>query len=233
MGARSYLRGFSLLARMPQAYGLAVVPIVAAVVITTGIASIAAFFIPDLIEQWMGGGGFWTTLLQVFATIVYLLFSALLGLGLAQPAAGPALEGIVRHTEKQLGLPERPPTPFSTDVLRSMGSAAIGMGGGLSALVLLTLLGLIPGAVLITVPLKVVAASFFLAWDVIDYPMSVRGVPLGARVAFVFRNLRSVFGFAAGLALVALIPCGFLLALPFGVVGATALVKELEAGEKG
>lgn len=226
-GISSFFRGFSLLARMPDTYGLALVPVAAAIVITFAIASVGAWFVPDLIEKWMGGGGFWTVLLQVFASIVFILFSVLLGLGLAQPASGPALEAIVRRTEKKLGYPEHEPTPFITDVVRSAGSAALGIGGALAVVIALTLVGFIPGAVIITVPLKIIAAAFFLAWDVIDYPLSVRGVKLGQRLAFVARNFKAVAGFAVGLGLVALIPCGFLLILPVGVVGATALVAPL------
>jgi CysZ protein len=232
-GLSSFFRGFSLLARMPDTYGLAMVPVAAAVVITFIIGSIGAWFVPDLIEKWMGGGGFWTALLQVFATLVFIIFSVLLGLGLAQPASGPALEAIVRRTEKKLGYPEHEPTPFITDIVRSAGSAALGIGGALTVVIALTLVGFIPGAVIVTVPLKLVAAAFFLAWDVIDYPLSVRGVKLGQRLAFVARNFKAVAGFAVGLALVALIPCGFLLILPVGVVGATALVAPLAGSQAG
>lgn len=226
-GISSFFRGFSLLARMPDAYGLALVPVVAAIVITGIVGSLAAWFVPDLVERWVGGGGFWTVLLQVFATIVFMLFSVLIGLGLAQPASGPALEAIVRRTEKKLGYPEHEPTPFITDIMRSAGSAFLGIGGALTVVLALTLVSFIPGAVVITVPLKIMATAFFLAWDVIDYPLSVRGVRLGQRLAFVAKNFKAVAGFAVGLGLVALVPCGFLLILPVGVVGATALVAGL------
>lgn len=212
---------------MPDSYGLALVPVAAAVAITFVVGSIGAWFVPDLIEKWMGGGGFWTVLLQIFASIVFIILSVLVGLGLAQPASGPALEAIVRRTEKKLGYPEHPPTPFLTDVARSAGSAALGVGGALTVVIALTLLGFIPGAIIVTVPLKIIATAFFLAWDVIDYPLSVRGVKLGQRLAFVAKNFKAVAGFAVGLGLVALVPCGFLLILPIGVVGATALVAPL------
>jgi CysZ protein len=212
---------------MPDAYGLALVPVAAAIAITFVFAFIGAWFVPDLIEKWAGGGGVWMWLLQILATIVFIIFSALLGLGLAQPASGPALEAIVRRTEKKLGYPEHEPTPFLTDIARSAGSAALGIGGALTVVIALTLVGFIPGAVIVTVPLKIIATALFLAWDVIDYPLSVRGVKLGQRLAFVARNFKAVAGFAVGLGLVAMIPCGILLILPVGVIGATALVAPL------
>jgi CysZ protein len=71
-----------------------------------------------------------------------------------------------------------------------------------------------------------------VGWDVVDYPLSVRGVGLRARLHFVARNLPAVFGLAVGVAAVALLPCGLLLVLPVGVAGATRLVHEIHAYER-
>jgi CysZ protein len=89
------------------------------------------------------------------------------------------------------------------------------------------LLSLIPGAAVVTVPLKFVFAVLFIGWDVCDYPLSVRGLPLRRRIEIVTANLGAVLGFALGLGLVALVPCGFLLLLPVGVSGATVLMHEV------
>ncbi len=227
LGLRSFFRGFGLLASTPKAYPFALVPVVMAVVLTSGLSILSVLVVPALVERWVGDGGFWVGALQVLATVAFLILSTLVGLALAQPASGPALEALVRRIEERLGAPARPETPFLTEVARSAGSAVIALSGGLTAFFILTLIGLIPGAAVVTVPLKFLCAVGFIGWDVCDYPLSVRGIPLRERLRIVWRNLGSIFGFALGLGLIALIPCGFLLLLPAGVAGATCLMHEI------
>lgn len=227
-GGRAFFRGFALLAGSPETYALALVPVVAAILITSGLSILSIVFVPALLERWSGLSGAWLPILSVLATLTFLIFSVLLGIGLAQPASGPALEAIVRRVEKRIGAPERPAAPFLTDVLRSAGSALLGVGGALSVTIVLTLIGLIPGAALVTVPLNFLASIAFVGWDVCDYPLSVRGLPLGERVKVLARHARPVLGFSAAMALVALVPCGFLLLLPVGVAGSAALMHDLD-----
>lgn len=232
MGLGSFFRGFGLLASTPGAYPFALVPVVAAVVLTAGFSVLSVLVVPALVERWTGPGGFWVGALQVLATLAFLILSTLLGLVLAQPASGPALEAMVRRLEAQLGAPPRPETPFLTEVARSAGSATIALVGGLASFFVLLLLSLIPGAAVVTVPLKFVFAVIFIGWDVCDYPLSVRGLPLRRRIEIVTANLGSVLGFALGLGLVALVPCGFLLLLPVGVSGATVLMHDVHRWEE-
>ncbi|MDZ7588451.1 MAG: hypothetical protein U5J78_04675 [Parasphingorhabdus sp.] len=70
-----------------------------------------------------------------------------------------------------------------------------------------------------------------LAWDVCDYPLSVRGLPVRVRVAFLQKHFFPVLGMSAGVALLGLVPCGVLFALPIGVAGATRLLFEIERAE--
>ena len=228
LGLSSFFRGFGLLASTPKAYPFALVPVVMAVLLTTGLSILSVLVVPALVERWAGGGGgFWVGALQVLATVAFLILSTLVGLALAQPASGPALEALVRRIEERQGAPARPETPVLTEVARSAGSALIALSGGLTAFFVLTLVGLIPGAAVVTVPLKFLCAVLFIGWDVCDYPLSVRGIPLRERLRIVWRNLGSIFGFALGLGLIALVPCGFLLLLPAGVAGATCLMHEI------
>ena len=231
LGLSSFFRGFGMLATTPRAYPFAMVPVLAAVLLTTCFSIASTLVVPALIERWAGGAGWWVRALQVLATLAFLVLSTLLGLALAQPASGPALEALVRRMEEKLGAPPRPDTPFLTEVLRSAGSAMIALVGGLTAFVLLLLIGLIPGAAVVTVPLQFIFAVLFIGWDVCDYPLSVRGIPLRERLRLIGRNFWSVMGFALGLGLVALVPCGFLLLLPVGVAGATCLMHDVQRYE--
>ena len=62
-------------------------------------------------------------------------------------------------------------------------------------------------------------------------PLSIRGVPIRERVIFMKRNAGAMVGFGAGLALMSLLPCALLLAIPAGVAGATRLVATIERAE--
>jgi CysZ protein len=232
-GLRLFFGGFASIARQPRAWPLALVPVAAASVLTLLLGGLSVGFVPDLVARFAPTAtGFWLGLAQVAATVVAVVASVFLSLALAQPVSGPALEALVRTVERELGAPERANTPFLLDVARSLGSATLGFAVGAPIFALLFLLSFVPGAAFVTVPLKFVVAATIVGWDVLDYPLSVRGVGLGERLRFVARNLPAVFGLAVGVAAVALLPCGLLLVLPAGVAGATRLVHEIHAYER-
>jgi CysZ protein len=89
----------------------------------------------------------------------------------------------------------------------------------------------VPPAVVVTVPLKLVVVALLVAWDLCDYPLSIRGVPIRERVAFMGRNAGAMVGFGFGLALISLLPCALFLAIPAGVAGATRLIATIERAE--
>jgi len=219
-------------------WGLAMVPISLALFVTTVLGGLALWKIPTLVESLMGDGGtahgVLTVALQLIVTLIAVVLSTVVGFGVAQTLSGPALEGLVRQREAALGLPARPATPFLTDIWRSLVSALLGMAFGLPILLILFVVELFaPYAVVITIPLKVLVMATIIGWDVCDYPLSVRGVPIGERMTFMWRNIRVVLGFSAGLVLLTLVPCALLLALPAGVAGATRLIRDIEQWERG
>ncbi|NUO54194.1 MAG: hypothetical protein HOV80_35555 [Polyangiaceae bacterium] len=229
-GVRAFFGGFRILFGTPRAWPFAAVPVFVGALIFFTLSFTLSILLSDQIAAWLGEG-FWVSLVQFFVSVVAVVLSAFFALALAQPASGPALEALSRVTERELGVPEHAPTPFLTDIARSTGSALLGVVGGTTAFVILFLIGLIPGAAVVTVPLKFVAAAVFIGWDLCDYPLSVRGIRLGERLGFALSHAGAVLGFSAGIALIALVPCGFLLVLPAGVCGATRLVSEIQAFE--
>ncbi len=230
-GVAAFFGGFRILFGTIRAWPYAAVPVLVGLALFFTFSIASTFLLVAQIESWLGGDGWWVPIVQVLASIVAVIVSAFAALALAQPASGPALEALSRVTERELGIPEHAPTPFLTDVARATGSAMLGLTGGMLAFIVLLLIGLIPGAVVVTVPLKFVAAAVFIGWDLCDYPLSVRGIRLGERLRFVGSHFGAVLGFSAGVALIALVPCGFLLVLPAGVCGATRLVAEIDAFE--
>jgi CysZ protein len=239
-GVRCFWSGLVFLVKTPSAWPLAMVPTVVVVALTSFLGFLSVKFVPPFVaEQWAHFTSVDGTLdaalgvgLQVVATLLAIVLSFLIAFSLAQPLSGPALEALVRRQEADLGAPVRPETSFATDIARSLKSALVGFALGVPILGVLFVVGLVfPPAQVVTIPLKVLVVTTVLAWDLADYPLSVRGVGIRARMALLQRHFFAVLGMAGGVALLALIPCGVLLAIPIGVCGATRLIHEIEQAE--
>jgi CysZ protein len=233
-GVRALFGGFGFVLSNPGVWPLALVPVAVGAALTGVLGWTAVAFVPDQIRALLGarGDGLLGTVLGVVAAVVALLLSALIGFALAQPLSGPALERIVRRVEGKLGAPPWPPTGFLEDILRSLQSVVVTYAFGLPLLTVLFLITVVfPPAAVVTTPLKIIVTALLLAWDLCDYPLSIRGVPVGVRVAFVKRNAGAMLGFGFGLALLGLVPCLLILILPAGVAGAARLTVDIERWE--
>src|SRR5262249_12875232 len=146
--------------------------------------------IPPLFVTWLGAtSAILATALGVIATGVAIIVALVVAFGLAQPLSGPALEGIVRRVEAEDGAPSYPKTSFGDNSRRSLGSALVSSALGLPLLAILFAVGLVfPPAMVVTFPLKFVVLALLASWDLCDYPLSIRGVPIRERLAFVWRN---------------------------------------------
>ena len=83
-------------------------------------------------------------------------------------------------------------------------------------------------AVVVTLPLKIVVASFTLAWNLLDYPLTLRQVRMRDRWRLLARYKLACLGFGAALSLLFWIPCGCqVILLPVGAAGASQLVWQL------
>jgi CysZ protein len=236
LGLRSLFSGFGFVLTTPAVWPLALVPVVLAVGITALLGGAAVGFLPAKVAAWVGAtstlGKVGAVALQVLATALAVALAAVLGFSLAQPLAGPALNGIVRRAEALEGAPEWPPTGFWQDMVRGLSSVAIAYALGLPILAaLLAVNFFFPPAAVVTVPLKMLTVALMIAWDLCDYPLSLRGLPVRTRLAFAWKNLPALVGFGIGFALLSLLPCALLLALPAGVAGAARLLVRLERAE--
>lgn len=234
-GMKALFGGFGFVMTTPAVWPLAMVPIAIALVLSGVLGGIALDLVPPLIAGWLGPSesaawGVLTWIVQAAVTAAAVVGAFLISFGVAQTLAGPALEAIVRRRERALGLPERPSTPFLLDMVRSFKAGVLPVLVASPILLILFLLQLaFAPAVVVTLPLKVLVTTIAMAWDVCDYPLSVRGSPIGARMDLIRQNLWPVLGFSLGLVVIALIPCALLLVLPAGVAGATALVHRIES----
>jgi CysZ protein len=232
-GAGALFGGFGFLIGTPSVWPLAMVPIAVAGIVT-GLLGFASFhFLMPAISGLFGARWhFLAAILEVLVGVLALIFAALAGFGLAQPLSGPALNGIVRRVDADMGAPPRPPSGFAEDVGRALQSIAVSYAVGLPVLAVLAVVSFVfPPAAVVTFPIKLVVLAILVAWDLCDYPLSLRGVPVGARIAFMSRNAAAMVGFGFGLGLLSLIPCALVLVLPAGVAGAARLTRRIELFE--
>ena len=77
-----------------------------------------------------------------------------------------------------------------------------------------------------TLPLQVITLALVLSWNLLDYPLTMRGVPMRRRAALLRENWPTTLGFGLGFAVVFMVPCGAVLLLPAGVAGATRIATD-------
>ncbi|MGD0524772.1 MAG: EI24 domain-containing protein [Polyangiaceae bacterium] len=213
-GAAAFFQGMAFIVSTPRLWLRALVPILAALVLFGGFGAL-----------FIAGATLLTSGLLVWLLAVpAVLLALLLGLSLAQPLSGWALEGIVREQRRELGLPELPEVSLGASMLSSLGSALLALAVGLPVIALLTVVGwLVPPAMVVTLPLKVLVGSLMVAWDLVDYPLAMHGAGIGDRLRFAGRTFGSFLGFGLAATLFFAVPGLGLLALPCGVAGATRL----------
>ena len=236
LGARSFVRGSRWIARHPRHWPHALVPALFAFVLVTAFAGLGAWAAwrlsaplrdeVSLLWQIVG-------MLEAFAVgSVAVGVGVLLGLSLAQPASGWALDHLSRALDLSLGGVAHPEGSWFTTAWRGLLVTLAGLAVSLPVLGALLLVDVFfPPALVVTVPLKFMVGALVVAWDLLDYPFGLRGMPVGERVRFVRANFRAVLGFGACASLVLLVPgVGVLVLLPLGAAGATQLVAEIERG---
>jgi CysZ protein len=232
-GTRALFAGFGFIARTPAMWPLALVPVAVAGLATLVLGGTASALLLPKIAAALGKHAVLAVAAQILAGILVLVVAALVGMGVAQPLSGPALNRIVRRIEALDGAPPRPDTGFAEDMGRALSSMLVGYAFGLPLLaVLATISFFVPPAAVITFPLKLVVLALLFSWDLCDYPLSIQGLPVAARIALVVRHLRAMIGFGFGIALLSLIPCAALLVLPIGVAGAARLMRQIERWEQ-
>lgn len=169
--------------------------------------------------------GVWV--LRVVLGVVALLLAALLALTLAQPVSGFALDELSRRQERELagagGAREWPEAPGA--FFRSLRVTLFGLVWGVAAVASLSVITFfIPIAGVVTIPLKFYVTALVVAWDLLDYPLGLRGLGVRARIRFCTEHLAAVSGLGLAAGALLLVPGLGLLVIPIGVVGATRLV---------
>lgn len=233
-GLRAFLGGIQFIATTPSVWGYALVPVAMMAVLATGFSVLGVWGASHVVESlvppdvgWLGWLGGWV--LKVFLWVAALLLAFFLALSLAQPLSGFALEAIARAQEHALTGRRTPAPSFFAALVGSLKVVAVTLAVGGTVLGGLLVVNFVfPPAAVVTVPLKFVVCAWLLAWDFLDYPLSIRGYGVRGRLGWVARNFDSFTTFGLAWTCLMIVPGMVLLLLPMGVAGATRLVVEDE-----
>lgn len=229
-GIAAPFAAWAFLAKRPRLWPLALVPAAVAMVLFGGLGYGAirlAFF---LAHAWIGAAptGAWVVayaLVLVLLVASGLLLAVFVALTLAQPLSSAALDAIARRVEVAQGGTSWPESSTWESISRSIRVTTLALLVGLPIFVVLTLLGLfVPGAALVTVPLKFLVSALLLAWDLFDYAFGLRGWGVKKRLAWMRAHFAAVLAFGLCAGAFMLIPAIGLFVLPVGVAGASRLL---------
>jgi CysZ protein len=233
-GAKSLFVALSFLIKTPATWPYAWVPTVVLSSLLAAAAYSSIYWVFPAISLslpqassrvgevvWAGASG--------FLTVGVFLIAALLAVSLASPLSGPALEKIVGQREQALAAPPRQPQGMLSEIwcgFRAQIFVLLLVVPPLLALWVLELL--VPPAVVVTLPLKLLLTSLALAWNLLDYPLTLRGVRMRERFELFRRHKSACLGFGAVFAGLFWVPCGCqIILLPVGAAAATDLVWQL------
>jgi CysZ protein len=227
-GIGAFFGGVAFVVGTPRLWPKAMVPVVTALLLMTALGVLGVREAMALAHHALGSG-----LLSVLAGfalgVAAVLLAVVVGVSLAQPLSGWALGAIMRAQQAALGMKPQGEHGGLGAMLASFGSALFALAVGVPCIVMLTATGWIfPPATVVTVPLKVLLASALLAWDLLDYPLSSRGLTLVERLRWCAAHAGCVMGFGLSAMLIFAVPGLGLFALPCGVAGATRLVAARE-----
>jgi CysZ protein len=226
----AFFGGIGFILATPRMWPLAIVPAAVLTVLVIGLTALGVWGAAEssalLFGQdrgiW-GSIGYW--ILTVFLALIGLLIALVLALAVAEPLSAFALERI--SAAQQLALTGFAPKSPSLLAAMWLSLCCISFAlvlGGLTLVVLFLIDFFFPPATIVTVPLKMLVCSWMVAWNLLDYPLGLRGMGLLARLNWVGRHFGAFTLFGFLWAMVAVVPGIILVLLPMGVAGATRLV---------
>ena len=231
-GVRALFGGVGFVVTTPSAWGWALIPVLVAMLLFGGAGALAIWGGSELSQRLIGdaAAGAWSSIgvwaLQILFWAVGLVIAFVIAMSLAQPLSGFALDAIARKQEIALGGRSWPDQPRIAGALRSLRVTLTALLLGLPVLAVLAAITLVfPPAGVVTVPLTFIVTGVLVAYDLLDYPLSLRGQSVSDRLVFIRRNFPAVLGFGVATAALLLIPGIGLFLLPFGVAGAARMVR--------
>lgn len=233
-GAAAVFRGVAFIARSRRAWLPSAVPALILVVLSC----VGLFAAIQVVSPWVVAhvplppstlGRASGAVLRVVVAVLTAVISVFVAATFAPALSAPALSRIIELREEALGLPPRGRASFFTEVVCGLAAQLFAYAVGVPILSALWLTSvLFPPAAVVTFPLKVCVTTWLLAWTLLDYPLSTRGVPLRVRLAFLREQLPRVLGFSGAVFALFALPLGAIVLLPAAVAAATDIGTKLD-----
>jgi CysZ protein len=233
-GFRAAVGGMLFVVTTPRVWPYAAVPALLLVLLACGFALLfvhgadwltaAMVGAPESVWGRLGG---W--LLEALLVLVAIVTALLLALALAQPLSGFALEAVALAQERAMLGANLPHSSFFAALWTSTRATTVMLVvGGIVYSVLFAIDFAFPPALAVTAIIRFIAAAWLLAWNFLDYPLSLRGLGVMARLRWAARHFDEFTVFGMVWAALLIVPGLFIVVLPMGVAGATRLVVEGE-----
>jgi CysZ protein len=233
-GAFAILRGARFLWTTPASWPLAAVPgVICTLLCVLSIAG-AIHYVPQLLAALWPSletqlGDFGAGLLRVVFSLIGALLGVFVATFVTPPLSAPALERLVLLRERSLGVDSRPAAGFIREFWCALQAQLVALAIGAPLFALLWVVTLLaPPAAVVTVPLKFLVLALSVAWSLLDYPLSLRGVALRDRLRRLRAQAPRVLGFGAAMALLFAVPLLPLVLLPAAVAAAAEISLELD-----
>ena len=218
----------------PRVWGYSLVPALMLLILGCGLAGLGWWGALSLTNAMMPQpDGFWAHLgawtLFILLTLAAMLAAFLLAIVLAQPLSGFALEAVSLAQERALIGRNAPHSSFLTALWTSTRATLVMLVvGGIVNAILFLIAFFFPPAAVFTAPLQFIVGGWLLAWNFLDYPLSLRGLGVIARLRWSIHHFEEFTVFGVLWAVLLFVPGLFFLILPMGVAGATRLVVMTE-----
>lgn len=232
-GFGTLLSGARFVVGTPATWPFAAVPGLVLLLLASGLVWVAVALVRPAVFGWLPSSTSWygelgTSLLAWLAAFAFGGLGVLAAIVLTPPLSGPALERIVARQEAALGVPARRPAGWLSEVWCGLRAQVFGAVFALPLLALLWTIGFVaPPAAVVTTPMEYLVTALSLAWNLFDYPLTLRDVRMRDRFALVNRHPGATLGFGAAFTLLFLVPCFSVALLPIAVAAATRLVWRL------
>lgn len=225
-------RGFGTLIVRPSLWPWASVPTIVFVTFAIGASSFAKGLFAraeGATARVLGHGALGTAggaLAGLAAALAFIVVSLIVALWIVPPLCAPFMDALASRVDRHPGRDE----PLGAQVARSLrvvfaGLLFVGVPQLILAAISLVVSPLAPVCIAIAAGL----GALGLAYDALDWPLSRRGLDVGARIAWMRSHAAATVGLGLSVLVISLVPGLVLFALPAIVVGAVRLVNDTEA----
>jgi CysZ protein len=237
-GLTSVGGAFGFLAKQPETWPAAIVPTLVFMAIASLGAVLGSIWLTPLAIGLVGLDGtteWYGALGRGALGVVSFLLSGAVGVVssffLTPPLSAPALEHLVKVQEDALEAPPRREQSFIAELWCGLKSQALAVAVSVPILVVLALVQFVlPWTAIVLAPAQWLVLCLAVAWNLLDTPLTLRGVPASVRIGLLLDHRPAILGFGAAFALLFWVPCLGIVLLPVGAVAATRLVWAMTGG---